>query len=158
MKIWKPYEKKPIGTTENGKKTQTEYQWKYNNNGTKELVKVGEKNIYDEIQTYKEDVDLVTIINRLGGIEQLQALPAKGVYQDLTQMPRNLYEAVELQEQAHKSFDKLPTQIKEAFNNDPLQFMAQIGTDKFKQVYEKFYKTTLEDSSTTNRPSEEENK
>lgn len=135
-------------TTPIGNKEVNVYKWKYNNDGTKELVVEKTKNIYNEIQEYKNDVDLVTIINRLGGVEQLEAIPARGIYADMTQLPKNLHEAVELQEKAKKSFNQLPTKIREAFNNDPLQFMAQIDTDNFKKAFENYYKEKFEGGMT----------
>lgn len=133
-----PYKNYEFKESPSGTGMETVYQWKYNNDGTRELEMVDEKNVYHEIQQYKEDCDIVNIISRLGGINNLQQLPPRGVYADMTQLPKNLYEAVELQEKAKNSFLKLPKEIREDFNNDMLQFMASIGTEKWNSSLKKY--------------------
>lgn len=103
------------------------YEMRMMKNGHKYLAEVGEKNLYNLIQDHKDECDVVKIVKRAkmgdpSALMKLQNTNAK--YGDMTLQPNNLIEAHQMIVDAKKEFEKLPIEIKEKFNNDPMQFLA----------------------------------
>lgn len=108
----------------------------------KKLVQVGETDIVAKIQACKDDCDVYKILDRFtGGDVAALHRTAHSVYADLTQMPRNIHEAVQRVDNAIESFMSMPAEIREAFNNDPEEFVAAAkDKEKFAAPFLEFYK------------------
>jgi len=79
-------------------------------------------------QAMKNDCDINVIIKRhaqTGNISHLN--PKAPLYLDCTQV-RDLAGAIELQEEALDNFATLPSAVRKACNNDPVEFMDMIHT------------------------------
>lgn len=102
-----------------------------NRDGTITLVVDGHVNTDEEIQSYAESVDIDVIISRYmnGDIEALNK--HIGTYGDFTQMPKTYAEVLQMQIDARNTFDSLPIEIKQKFNNDPNEFFAQSGQEEW---------------------------
>ena len=92
-----------------------------------ELDRAQTKDIYAEIQSHKDSVDLHKIIERYraGDVDALQRV--QGMYGDLTIVPRNIFEFKEMEERISAGFDSLPIEIKEKFDFSFLQFAMHAG-------------------------------
>ena len=108
----------------------------------KKLVQVGETDIVAKIQACKDDCDVYKILDRFtGGDVTALHRTAHAVYADLSEMPRNIHEAVQRVDNAMDSFMTLPVEIREAFNNDPEEFVAAVkDKEKFTAPFLEFYK------------------
>lgn len=89
------------------------------------------KDIYSEIQSHKDSVDLHKIIERYraGEVDVLNQI--QGFYADLSKAPKNIHEFFELEERAHAVFDKLPAELRENFDNSSMQFIMSAGSDEW---------------------------
>ena len=108
----------------------------------KKLVQVGETDIVAKIQACKDDCDVYKILDRFtGGDVAALHRTAHAVYADLSEMPRNIHEAVRRVDNAMDSFMTLPVEIRQAFNNDPEEFVAAAkDKEKFAAPFLEFYK------------------
>lgn len=113
MKFFSYSEKRTIIPCPSGSKIKKVFSVSYNTRGEAVLVEVGTHNLYDEIQSFKQDVDINNIIRRYtnGDVTVLNKMP--GVYQDISNMPKNLAEAFALIETAKKSYEELRHEVKE---------------------------------------------
>ena len=117
-----------------GSEIRVIYEPKVNDDGSIDLIKVGEENIQDYIQSHADSCDLRIIIKRyLNGDESVLNQRALA-FGDTTKYPKTYAEMLQLQMDATLAFNELPVELKDKFNNDPNQFFAQAGTDEF---YEK---------------------
>lgn len=96
-----------------------------------ELDKNQTKDLYAEIQSHKDSVDLHKIIERYraGDVNALQRV--QGMYGDLSIVPRNIFEFKELEERISSGFDSLPVDVKQKFDNSFLQFAMHAGTKEW---------------------------
>lgn len=109
--------------------------------GVKDLVKVGKLNIYEQIQSHADSVDLHLTLERfLNG--DISALDQRhdGVFMDLTTMPQDFYEVYQKVEQAEELFYDLPVEVREKFNHSPSEFFAEIGTEKWNTIITEYNK------------------
>lgn len=112
-----------------------------------ELVPDGEKNLYAEIQSWKDSVDINKIVDRYrsGEIDILNQV--QGTYGDFASAPKDLAEAIAIAENGKQVFARLPVEIKEKFGNNPLLWMKEAGSEKwfdFMQVEQKDVSAAVE--------------
>lgn len=118
--------------TEAGRKTRLTFRWAYDNKGNKTLV---EDEVIDrdaEIQSYLEETKIENIINRAAFdpsvVQRLGAVLNEEEPQDFTNMPSTLAEAQNMMINAENTWNKLPREIKQKFDNDVDKFIAGFGT------------------------------
>lgn len=124
--------KRPISKkTPHGTIYLNEYQEEINENGQRNLVKIGEKNIYAMIQEDSESVKIENILHAvaMGDLAALQQREA--TYVDATTMPSNLMEAQNIIIKAKDEFYKMPLEVRKEFKNDPEVYVAEMGTKEF---------------------------
>lgn len=109
------------------------YVGRYDKDGVLVLDKVGETNIYNEIQSHADSVDLDTIIRRYesGEIDVLSR--AQGAYVDVTQAPKTYADMLNLMRFAEEVFDQLPLDVRQQYDNSFEQFFAQDGMSQLLQ-------------------------
>lgn len=106
--------------------------------GTIELKKTGEHDLYAEIQSHKDSTDINEIIRRFietGDVTLFQV--RQGSYGDFTEMPKTYAEMFQRMIDAEIAFNQLPPNVKEQFNNNVTEFLAAMGTEKMEQVFSK---------------------
>lgn len=111
-----------------GKGLKDEFTAAYNKDGTISLVKTGEHDLYADIQSHKDSCDLQTIIRQYFNGDPAALSRVQGVYMDVTAVPDNIHEAMQLIDNARKDFDSLPVDVKQKFDNDANKFLASLGT------------------------------
>lgn len=89
------------------------------------------KDVYLEIQSHKDVCDIHKIVERYraGDVDVLQRV--QGMYGDLTVVPKNIFEFKEMEARLCESFDQLPVDIKQRFDNSYLQFAMSAGSDSW---------------------------
>lgn len=107
------------------------YQEQYTKKGDKEIIKVGEKNIYEMIQADLEGTKIENILHAMamGDLSALQQREA--VYYDATTMPKTLMEAQNMIVKAKEDFEAMPMEVKNLFSNNPDKYLAEMGTEEF---------------------------
>lgn len=108
-----------------------EYTAQYRQDGVLELVETGEHDLYADIQSHKDSCDLQLIINRYFNGDPAALSRVQGVYTDVSEMPDNIHQAMQLMDNARRDFDTLPVDIKAKFGNDSNQFLATLGTEQW---------------------------
>ncbi|QRV61667.1 internal scaffolding protein [Gokushovirinae sp.] len=124
-------EKRPVFKTAVGSRIIPIYTPHLEKDGTLTLVKDGEHNLYEEIQSHKDSTDLQLIINRYMNGDPAALARVQGVYGDFSQIPQTMHEAYDLMRQAELDFKKLPAQIQASFDNDATKFIMSLGSDEW---------------------------
>ena len=117
VKIYTPYEdEKPKRVpNDSGNIMEPQYKERYDENGNAYLEQVGEINTYEKIQSYKDEVDPMSILARYAaGDTTVMANP--GWYIDTSKMPANYIEWRNLMNEQKEKFDTLPLEIRNKFN------------------------------------------
>lgn len=118
--------------TEAGKKVRLTFRWTYDEKGNKTLVEDEEIDRDAEIQSYLEETKIENIISRAAFdpsvVQRLSAVLSDEEPQDFTNMPSTLAEAQNMMIQAENTWNKLPREIKQKFDNDVDKFIAGFGT------------------------------
>lgn len=123
---------------------QKVYKATYDNKGIRKLVVDKEVDIYEKIQEDAKDTGLTNIFSKYGLsiYDQLSKHEEKLV--DLTNLPTNLMEAMNVIDDAKYAFDRQSKEIKQKFNNDFKQFIAASETGQLAQVLNDELKVSAE--------------
>lgn len=111
--------------SKSGEKLVDEFKLTYNDDGTQEVIVCGKRDIYAEIQSHADSVDIHKIIEMCivtGNEEPLYK--TKGFYGDLVGMPKTYAEALQKAAEAEHLWSQLPTDVKEKFDNSVEKFFA----------------------------------
>lgn len=92
------------------------------------LNEAGGHDLYADIQSYAASCDLQVIVNRYFNGDPGALSRVQGVYADLDGMPDNIHEVYNLMQRAQVDFGSLPVDIQAKFGNDPMQFLATLGS------------------------------
>ena len=108
--------------------------------GRMELVTIGRKNLYAEIQSHKDSVDVHMILDQYaqtGDINLIQRVQAQ--YMDIADAPQTLAEAYEMVHNVKSAFDNMPLDVRKEYDHDASRFIADFGTDHFNSVMSKAF-------------------
>lgn len=100
------------------------YEKQVNKDGAVLFVKTGERNLYEEIQSYKDDCDINFIIARCvkdGSVSLLADNGRSSV--DVSMLPDNFLDLYNLSERLKNEFLSLPVEEREAFNHSPILYI-----------------------------------
>lgn len=121
-----------------GSPYKTEYQLRVvDNNDT--LDPIGESDLYSYIQSHADSVDIHKILERCALIDDysmLNKMPAR--FMDVTEMPKTLAEAYSKIQDAKEMFNRMPLDIKESYDNNFVNFIDSLGSEKFEKVVGEF--------------------
>ena len=102
------------------------YRYEYDENGERILVNDDFENTDDKIQLYRDVNNIDMLIARYANGDPTALNQTNGIYADFSDMPKSLSEIYERIDKANEEFNKLPTDVKEAFNNSPNEFYNRI--------------------------------
>lgn len=112
---------------------EPEYEYKVTDKG-KELVKIGETDVYALIQSRLEETKIENIIKRatydpaaLGS----QDWQASGQMVDISDVPNDYHTWYGRIMEAQKEFDKLPAEMRIKWDNDVEKFVMSYGTEEW---------------------------
>lgn len=94
-------------------------------------VESGTFNIYDEIQSHRQSVELSTLLQRYAQGDFTALNQIEGVYADVVDMPSTYAELFNRVRDAENSFNALPDDVRALFDNSPVSFWQSIGTPEF---------------------------
>lgn len=101
----------------------TENKYSLNEEGIPEVV--GSHDIYKEIQSYKDDVDIYKLIEKFDSGDLLALNNAgDGQYVDTTKIPTNVLEGHKLTAEAISNWSKLPSGLRKLFDDDIEKFVS----------------------------------
>ena len=130
-KVYTQFELPPSEPTPAGDRFLDTFQEEIQKDGTKALIAIGKTNIYDRIQEDLENTKIENILKAmtLGDFSMLRQ--EEPVYIDATSFPKNLMECQNIVLKAKAEFDKMPTEVKELFNNSADMYVNEMGTKEF---------------------------
>lgn len=105
-----------------------EYELRFDENGNEYFEIIGEKNLYDEIQSHKMSVDINYILARFASGDKDVLSKKQGVYGDFSSFPRSYAEMLNTLNSAQSVFDQLPVEIKNRFGDSMQAWLSQYGT------------------------------
>lgn len=117
-----------------GSPIKIEYQLRIVDNH-EEIVETGKSNLYEYIQSFADSVDITKILEKCALLDDysiLNRMPAQ--FMDVSNMPSNLAEAYASVRDAENYFDRLPREIKDKYNQNFLEFISDIGSEKFNKT------------------------
>lgn len=120
--------------TPSGSRYLNTYQEEIKKGGHRTLVKVGETNVYDMIQSHAEEVKIENILHAvaMGDLNALQQ--REGTYVDATTMPKTLMEAQNLVIRMKDEFYGMPLEVRKEFENNPDKYVELMGTNEFQEI------------------------
>lgn len=132
MKIFKPYEKEKPESKCNccGNVMEPEYRERYDEKGHPYLVKVGEVNTYEKIQSYRDECDVMAILSRYAAGDE-SALATPGYYIDTTKLPKTYTEYLNMMNEQREKFDELPLEIRQRFGMNFQNWAATAGEQEW---------------------------
>lgn len=131
IEVYTQFRKPDTVFTEPGDRFLDIFQEQIGKDGTLEVVPVGKKCVYDEIQVDLESTKIENILHQvaMGDLNALQQREA--FYVDSTTMPKNLMEAQNIVVRAKEEFYNMPVEVRELFNNSPEKYVSEMGTKEF---------------------------
>lgn len=123
-----PYGEKIRFTSPTGNGIEKTYGYKVNSRGQKELVETGERNIYEEIQSYKEDCLIENILKRVA-IGDMSDFRPDGIYQDISEIPTNLIDAKKEMVKVENIWNGLSNEQKAKYDFSLESFIADTGSE-----------------------------
>lgn len=105
------------------------YEGKLQKDGSIELVEVGKRNIQEYIDSFREDAEIDNIIARFNNGDLSALSRSQGFYDDITKVPTNYAEILNMVYEGQKAFEILPVEIKKQFDNDFNKWFTSVGTD-----------------------------
>ena len=106
--------------------------WEYeiNKYGQKELVKVGEYSLYDQIQESLEETKIENILNRVAMGDNTVMRP-DGIYADISESPKNLIEARQQMQKLENFWNGLDNDTKRKYDFDVEKFIGASGSESW---------------------------
>lgn len=144
MRFRTPYtEMKPV-FCEPGKQMKVVYELKIDSKGKRDIVKVGTTDVQAAIDAEFPSVDFNMVLQRLENGDTDALMRAEAFYADVTDLPCNLADLMQMNEQGMKIFNEMPDEYRRLYSNDYMQFLCDPGklvdeVNKRKIEEEKFF-------------------
>lgn len=151
------YSEQKKSHTPTGKMLEPTYGYEVNKQGQKILVCTGQTNVWEKIQESLEESKIENILKRVAAGDNSVFRP-DAIYQDLTIMPKNLIEAKQMMQQLENTWNGLPTDIKNKYDNDLELFIAKAGSEKWMKdmgIIQEAVTAAADATSATSAPTEE---
>ena len=107
-----------------GSDVRTVYSARFDDCGRLVLEPVGEENIFEEIQSHRDECDLNRILERFRNGETDILDRVQGFYGDVTKMPTSYPEFFNLMKRGREFFDSLAPEIRSSFGNNFESFIV----------------------------------
>jgi hypothetical protein len=124
---YEPRERHYIST---GNGYEPEYAYEINKQGQKELVKIGEINVYEMIQSHYEETKIENILASVAAGDTSMLRP-DGIYADITGQPKSLLEARQQIQHLENMWYGLPAETREKYDNNLEKFVNESGSEKW---------------------------
>lgn len=116
-----------------GSPIKVEYESYFDDLGNLELREVGKTDLYMDIQSHAESVDINVILARYANGDESALNRAQGFYEDVTKVPTSMIDVMNTVMRGEQMFNSLPVDIKEKFDNNYAQWIALAGTDEWQE-------------------------
>lgn len=117
--------------SEPGSPIKIEYSSRYDENGDIVLEESGKINFQDYIESFAESSSLAFLVAKYEAGDPDALNQIHGAYMDITNAPTSYADLFNKVNEAQSTFENLPVDIKELFNNDPVKFFSSYGSKDF---------------------------
>lgn len=124
-------ERKP---TYPGESEKIEYLMQIDKTGHKYLVENGRTNTYEKIQAEAEGRDINSMIEKATRGDT-SVIDFNKVYGDATEIPKDMLQFQNLRLRVEDTWNKLPLEIRKAYDNDIDIYMADFGSEKWLKLH-----------------------
>lgn len=131
MKFRTQYDPSPRVVANPGSPIKTLYSPVFNKDGIMSLKESGEHDLYAEIQSHADSVDIHVLLQRFASGDVGALSRIQGAYGDFTQMPQTFAEALNTFIAAEQYFLGLPVEVRDRFGQDFHQFLASMDSPDF---------------------------
>lgn len=138
MKFRNKYVHSPVSPSNCGSRLHNDYKMKVFDDGSRDLVVVGQIDIYEMIQSHKDSVDLKLTLERYARGDESAINRRQAFFGDFTHMPTSLAELSQRILDAEDLFNTLDVDARRAFDFDAGRFFASIGTPEFETIVSQF--------------------
>lgn len=114
--------------SEPGSPVKTLYGPIFNENGVMSLKVIGDHDLYHEIQSHADSVDIHVLLQMYQQGDHSVFERVQGAYGDFTQMPKTFAEALNVTIAAEQYFNSLPVETKAKFGHSFSQFLAAMDS------------------------------
>lgn len=121
-------------TAEPGSREKVTFKMQVDVNGRRKLVANGKVDVYDQIQSHKDSVDINYILTRFANGDTNALSKVQGLYGDFTSIPTSVVELKNRVLDAERLFYQLPLETREKFEHNPSMFYSMIGSDSFNEI------------------------
>lgn len=97
------------------------------------VVDKGNEDLYSYINSFADSVNIHVLLNRFKNGDTESLMQRAGAYIDISALPTNINEFMQLARNAENLFNSLPIETKNAFNNNVVEFISTIGDDDWKK-------------------------
>lgn len=127
------YSKRPSPISEAGSELVPNYKLcKKDGAKTSDVMPDGTfENIQDKIDSYYESSEINHVMMRYAAGDKSVIDQVRGVYGDFTNMPTTYAELYQRLHDAKTFFNQLKPEVRELFDNSPLIFFDEMGTESF---------------------------
>lgn len=116
-------------STPTGSKYFEEEGWTYRD-AKLTWEKKGKTNVYEQIQAERESCDIKMILDRLQPIDDTVLNKVEAMYLDTVDMPTSYRDMFDKASKLVEIYEALPVELREHYNHDPGQFVANYGTQE----------------------------
>lgn len=116
-----------------GSRTVPEFFKQISDDGVEFLKECGTRDLYDEIQSHKDSVDIHIILAKYASGDTSVLSKKQGMYGDFTKAPTSLVEMIQLVNEADRAFLDLPLEVREKFGSSVARWLAEYGTDAWSE-------------------------
>lgn len=121
-------------TAEPGSREKVTFKMQLDVNGRRKLVPNGKVDVYEQIQSHKDSVDINYILTRFANGDTHALSKVQGLYGDFTTIPTSVVELKNRVLDAERLFYQLPLETREKFEHNPSMFYSMIGSDAFNEI------------------------
>lgn len=89
-----------------------DYELEYSPQGVPHLVPTGTYDLYDVIQSFRDECDLGKIFQRYANGDVMALNKRQGVYADISEMPQDIFAAANLLERVEAIYNGLPEDLR----------------------------------------------
>lgn len=125
-KFYTQYDRPARVHVDPGDPVKTLYGPVFDKNGVMQLKETGKHDLYAEIQSHADSVDIHVLLQRYANGDPGVLARVQGAYGDFTQMPQTFAEALNTLIAAEQYFNGLPVETRAQFGHDFHQFIASM--------------------------------
>lgn len=114
-----------------GDPVRIEYSPHLKEDGTIELIPTNKIDIQEEINSYRDECDISSMIMRYQMGDQSALSKNPGMYADFTNLPDNMHDLLNLGLRAQNEFYKLPIDVRAKFGNSFYTWLSSVGDDEW---------------------------